>query len=65
MQYDEAKVPKEVFKEIGQGSIDWATFLPAATKAGVRYFYVEQDYCAGSPLDSLRQSRETLARFAP
>lgn len=64
VQYDETKVPKEAFKEIGQGGVDWARFLPAAKKAGVRYFYVEQDYCTGSPLDSLRQSRETLSRLA-
>ena len=57
-------MPKEAFTEIGKGAIDWARFLPAAKKAGVRYFYVEQDYCSGSPLDSLRQSRETLARLA-
>lgn len=63
VQYDEAKVPHEAFKEIGQGSIDWARFLPAATKAGVKYLYVEQDYCAGSPLDSLRQSRAAIAKI--
>ena len=64
VQYDETKVPHEAFKEVGQGSIDWAKFLPAATKAGVKYFYVEQDYCVGSPLDSLRQSREALKKLA-
>ncbi len=64
VQYDEGKVPKEAFKEIGQGSVDWAKFLPAAKTAGVQYFYVEQDYCVGSPFDSLRQSREALARLA-
>jgi len=60
VQYDEAKVPKEAFKEIGQGEIDFAAFLPAAAKAGVKYYYVEQDYCAGSPLDSLRISRKAI-----
>src|SRR6266571_4679376 len=61
VQYDEGKVPKEAFKEVGQGEIDYAKFLPAAAKAGVKYYYVEQDYCAGSPLDSLRASRQALA----
>jgi sugar phosphate isomerase/epimerase len=60
VQYDEAKVPKEAFKEIGQGEIDYAAFLPAAAKAGVKYYYVEQDYCAGNPLDSLRVSRKAI-----
>jgi sugar phosphate isomerase/epimerase len=60
VQYDEAKVPKEAFKEIGQGEIDYAAFFPAAAKAGVKYYYVEQDHCAGSPLDSLRVSRKAI-----
>src|SRR5439155_12389208 len=61
VQYDEGKVPKEAFKEIGRGAIDYAAFLPAAAKAGVKYYYVEQDFSAGSPLDSLRTSRQALA----
>lgn len=61
VQYDEGKVPHEAFKEIGRGEIDWAAFLPAAEKAGVRYLYVEQDYCTGEPVDSLRVSHETVA----
>jgi sugar phosphate isomerase/epimerase len=61
VQYDEGKVPHEAFKEIGQGEIDYARFLPAAEKAGVKYYYVEQDYCAGSPLESLATSRKALA----
>jgi len=61
VQYDEGKVPHEAFKEIGQGEIDYARFLPAAEKAGVKYYYVEQDYCAGSPLSSLATSRKALA----
>lgn len=60
VQYDETKVPKEAFKEIGRGSIDWTAFLSAAHAAGVRYFYVEQDYSPGSPIDSLRISRQTI-----
>jgi hypothetical protein len=41
--------------------VDYAAFLPAAEKAGVRYFYVEQDYCTGAPLDSLRMSHDAIA----
>ena len=63
VQYDEAKVPKDAFKEIGRGEIDYAAFLPAAVRAGVKYYYVEQDYCAGSPLDSLRMRRQALAQL--
>jgi len=61
VQYDEGKVAKEAFKEIGRGAIDYTAFLPAAAKAGVKYYYVEQDFCTGSPLDSLRTSRQALA----
>ena len=60
VQFDDGKVPKEAFKEIGQGEVDYARFLPAAAKAGVKYYYVEQDHSAGSPLDSLRVSRQAL-----
>jgi sugar phosphate isomerase/epimerase len=64
VQYDETRVPKHVFKEIGQGEVDFGAFLPAAARAGVKYYYVEQDYCPGNPLDSLRLSRQALARAA-
>ena len=61
VQFDEAKVPKEAFKEIGQGEVDYARFFPAAAKAGVKYYYVEQDYCVGStPLASLKVSRAAI-----
>ncbi len=29
--------------EVGAGSLDWQRLLPAAFKAGVRKFYVEQE----------------------
>jgi sugar phosphate isomerase/epimerase len=61
VQYDESKVPHEAFKEVGSGAVDFAAFLPAAAKAGVKYYYVEQDYSLGSPLDSLRTTRQALA----
>ena len=64
VQYDEGKVPHEAFKEIGGGVVDFSAFLPAAAKAGVKYYYVEQDYCGGSPLDCLKTSRQALASLA-
>jgi sugar phosphate isomerase/epimerase len=64
VQFDEGKVPHEAFKEIGRGAVDFAAFLPAAVKAGVKYYYVEQDYCGGSPLDCLRTSRQALVSLA-
>ena len=64
VQYDEGKVPHEAFKEVGNGAVDFAAFLPAAARAGVKYYYVEQDYSAGSPLDSLRVTRQALGALA-
>jgi sugar phosphate isomerase/epimerase len=62
VQYDEGKVPHEAFKEVGAGEIDYRRFFAAAEKAGVKYYYVEQDYTVGStPLDSLRASRQAVA----
>jgi sugar phosphate isomerase/epimerase len=60
--YDEAKVPREAFKEIGAGELDYKRFFAAAEKAGVKYYYVEQDYTVGStPLESLKVSRQAIA----
>jgi sugar phosphate isomerase/epimerase len=65
VQYDERKVPEEAFKEIGGGEVDFGAFFEAASAAGVRYFYVEQDHCVGStPLDSLRASHDAIAKLA-
>lgn len=62
VQYDEAKVPREAFKEVGAGEVDYKRFFAAAEKAGARYYYVEQDHTVGStPLDSLRVSRKAVA----
>ena len=65
VQYDDGKVPHEAFKEVGAGEIDYRRFFAAAEKAGVKYYYVEQDYTVGStPLDSLRASRQAVAAAA-
>ena len=60
-QYNE-KVPKETFKEIGNGSIDIPAVLKAANAAGVKHYFVEQDQTPGDPLESLRQSYAYLSK---
>lgn len=50
-------VPKDAFKELGQGVIPMEPILVAAEKAGVRYCHVEQDH---SP-DALASVKESLA----
>jgi len=65
VQYDEGKVPPAAFKEVGAGEIDYGRFFKAAEAAGVKYYYVEQDYTVGStPIDSLRVSRQAVAAAA-
>ena len=46
------------FAEIGQGILDWQAIHAAAQEAGVQYYAVEQDQCAGDSLESARISRE-------
>jgi sugar phosphate isomerase/epimerase len=60
-QYNEA-VPRGVFKELGAGVVDIPGVLQAASKAGVRHYFVEQDQTAGDPLKSLAESYDYLAR---
>ena len=44
------------FAEIGNGNLDWKKIIPAAEKAGCKWFCIEQDTCPGDPFDSLKQS---------
>jgi sugar phosphate isomerase/epimerase len=60
-QYNE-KVPRETFKEVGNGSIDIPAVLKAADAAGVKHYFVEQDQTQGDPLESLRQSYAYLSK---
>jgi sugar phosphate isomerase/epimerase len=53
-------VPKTTFQEVGNGCLDFAAILKAATSAGVKRFFVEQDQTPGDPLASLAQSYKYL-----
>jgi sugar phosphate isomerase/epimerase len=61
---NEAKVPPATFKEVGNGSLDFAAILKAATSAGVEHFFVEQDHTPGNPIASLKQSYTYLQSLA-
>jgi sugar phosphate isomerase/epimerase len=61
-QYNE-KVPREAFKEVGNGSIDIAAVLKAAHESGVQHYFVEQDQTPGDPLTSLTASYQYLERL--
>lgn len=53
---DMDKTPKKNFTEVGNGVIDFATIFKQAKTSGMKHFFVEQDFCPGSPFDSIKQS---------
>ena len=52
--------PKEAFREVGGGVLDFPSILAACARAGVAHYFVEQDQTPGDPLASLRQSYQYL-----
>ena len=48
--------PEHSFAEVGSGSIDFKRIFKNSKKAGLQYFFVEQDKCPGSPFDSITKS---------
>lgn len=57
---DMDKTPKKMFTEVGNGVIDFKKILAHKEKAGVKYFFVEQDVCPGNPLDSIKISYDYI-----
>jgi sugar phosphate isomerase/epimerase len=64
VSYDTDKVKHEEFREVGSGVIDWSKVLKAAASAGVRHYYVEQDYTPGDPIESLKKSYAYLRKVS-
>jgi sugar phosphate isomerase/epimerase len=54
------EIPKEAFRELGNGAVDIPAVLRAAKEAGVKHYFVEQDETPGDPLQSLRASFQYL-----
>lgn len=56
---------KAMFEEIGYGNLDWDRILPAARRAGCRWYVVEQDsdWENGDPFQSLKMSLSYLKRL--
>lgn len=48
--------PQHAFAEVGSGTIDFKRIFAAQKTAGLKYFFVEQDKCPGSPFDSITKS---------
>ncbi len=53
---DMDNTPQRAFTEVGNGTINFKKILAQADKAGLKYFFVEQDICPGSPFDSITKS---------
>jgi sugar phosphate isomerase/epimerase len=51
---------KETFAEVGRGRIDFKPLLVQGSRAGVKYYFVEQDQTPGAPLDSIKVSFDYL-----
>ncbi len=56
---------KATFEEIGYGNLDWDRILPAAKRAGCRWYVVEQDsdWENADPFQSLKMSLAYLKRL--
>jgi len=53
---DMDNTPEHAFTEVGNGIIDFKEIFAHAHTAGLKYFFVEEDKCPGSPFDSITQS---------
>jgi len=53
---DMDKTAEHSFAEVGNGSIDFKKIFKYADKAGLKYFFVEQDKTPGDPMNSITQS---------
>ncbi|HCL84651.1 MAG TPA: xylose isomerase [Chitinophagaceae bacterium] len=53
---DMSKAADQAFAEVGSGIIDFKTIFQHKAQSGMKYFFVEQDKCPGSPFDSIAES---------
>jgi sugar phosphate isomerase/epimerase len=54
--------PKKAFTEVGNGVINFRKIFTQANKAGLQYFFVEQDSTPGSPFDSITKSMQYIKK---
>jgi sugar phosphate isomerase/epimerase len=62
VHYDIATVPNDTYRELGKGDLPIAEILHAASQAGVKHYFVEQDFSA-DPVESLRRSYSFLRKI--
>jgi sugar phosphate isomerase/epimerase len=56
-------IPPSAFRDVGGGEIKIAPVLQAASEAGVKHYFVEQDVTPGDPLVALRKSFQYLKKL--
>ena len=54
------ELDKPFITEIGQGNINFDPIIELAGKIGVKHYVVEQDYCPGDPLESMKISSDYI-----
>ena len=54
------KVVGQPFTEVGQGVLDWKAVFAAASRAGIKHYFVEQDRCDRPALESAKMSCDFL-----
>lgn len=59
---DMDKTPEKSFTEVGNGSIDFKKIFAQSAKAGLQYFFVEQDQTPGDPFDSIAKSASYIKK---
>lgn len=59
---DMDNTPQHNFTEVGNGVIDFKSIFKLADKAGMKYFFVEQDQTPGSPFDSITKSIDYIKK---
>ncbi|WP_299516420.1 TIM barrel protein [Mucilaginibacter sp.] len=59
---DMDNTPKANFTEVGNGIIDFKKIFTHADKAGMKYFFVEQDRTPGDPFVSIKQSFDYIKK---
>jgi sugar phosphate isomerase/epimerase len=59
---DMDKTPEQAFTEVGNGTINFKNIFAHADKAGLKYFFVEQDKTPASPFESISKSIEYIKK---
>lgn len=57
---DMDSTPQHAFAEVGSGVIDFKSILAQSKKAGLKYFFVEQDRTPGDPFVSIQKSMDYI-----